>query len=241
MGDGIPRIPRTDVGNPGQCGLLGPHGRWDPKDPGTDVGNLGQCGLLGPHGRWDPKDPGTDVGNPGQRALLGPHTCTPTSGMVPHPLLCGVQTDSQAPQLSSAGDRTASLTHLPGQGTQTQLQHCHGICIIHAPALHVQHSMSWYMYHTCSSTARSTLNVMVYVSYMLQHCTFNTQCHGICIIHAPALHVQHSMSWYMYHTCIVVCDIHVYSTLAKLVAEEEKKGNPERIHHTRTVQTHKHK
>ena len=122
-------ISGTDVGNLGQCGLLGPHGRWDLKDPGTDVGNPGQRGLLGSHGRWDPKDPRTDIGNPGQQALLVPHT--PTSGMVPHSLLCGVQTDSQAPQLSSAGDRTASLTHLPGQGTQTQLQHCHGICIIY--------------------------------------------------------------------------------------------------------------
>ena len=35
--------------------------------------------------------------------------------------------------------------------------------------------------------------------------------------------------------------IHVYSTLAKLVVEEEKKGNPDPIHHTRTVQTRKHK
>ena len=31
----------------------------------------------------------------------------------------------------------------------------------------------------------------------------------------------------------------VYSTLAKLVVEEEKKGNPDLIHHTQTGQTHK--
>ena len=32
--------------------------------------------------------------------------------------------------------------------------------------------------------------------------------------------------------------IHVYSTLAKLVVKEE---NPDPIHHTQTLQTHKHK
>ena len=36
-------------------------------------------------------------------------------------------------------------------------------------------------------------------------------------------------------------DTHVYSTLAKLVTKEEKKVNPDLIHHTRTIQTCKHK
>ena len=35
--------------------------------------------------------------------------------------------------------------------------------------------------------------------------------------------------------------VHVYSTLAKLVIEEEKKGNPDPIHHTQTIRTCKHK
>ena len=35
--------------------------------------------------------------------------------------------------------------------------------------------------------------------------------------------------------------IHVYSTLAKLVIEKEKKENPDPIHYTRTVQTRKYK
>ena len=33
----------------------------------------------------------------------------------------------------------------------------------------------------------------------------------------------------------------VYSILAKLVVKEEKKENPDPIHHTRMVQTRKHK
>ena len=46
---------------------------------------------------------------------------------------------------------------------------------------------------------------------------------------------------YIVYQSMVYMKIHVYSTLAKLVVKEEKKENPDPIHHTRTVQIHKHK
>ena len=34
--------------------------------------------------------------------------------------------------------------------------------------------------------------------------------------------------------------MYMYSTLARLVVKEEKKETPDPIHHTQTIQTHKH-
>ena len=51
---------------------------------------------------------------------------------------------------------------------------------------------------------------------------------------------------YMYaymstHKCIYMyMKIHVYSTLARFVIKEEKKENPDPIHHTKTIQTQTH-
>ena len=42
------------------------------------------------------------------------------------------------------------------------------------------------------------------------------------------------------HVCVHV-RVHVYSSLARLVVKEEKKENPDPIHHTKTTQTRKHK
>ena len=39
----------------------------------------------------------------------------------------------------------------------------------------------------------------------------------------------------------VYMKVRVYSTLDKLVVKEEKKENPDPIHHTKTIQTRKHK
>ena len=42
----------------------------------------------------------------------------------------------------------------------------------------------------------------------------------------------------VFFTATVYMKIHVYSTLAKLVAKEEKKESPDPIHHTLTIQTY---
>ena len=56
--------------------------------------------------------------------------------------------------------------------------------------------------------------------------------YNVCtVLYMYNVHVQ-------VHTCIYMyMKIHVYSTLARLVVKEEKKENPDPIHHTQTIQT----
>ena len=55
----------------------------------------------------------------------------------------------------------------------------------------------------------------------------------------PSPKLQRVKSYAGKHT-VHVC-VHVYSTLARLVVKEEKKVNPNPIHHTKTIQTRTHK
>ena len=52
--------------------------------------------------------------------------------------------------------------------------------------------------------------------------------------------VPYCKSFQQHKLSLPASTIHVYSTPAKLVVKEEKKENPDPIHHTQTVQTRKH-
>ena len=53
---------------------------------------------------------------------------------------------------------------------------------------------------------------------------------------------SHRVKDFSIYTCMYILYVHVYTCiLAKSVVKEEKKENPDPIHHTRTVQKRKHK